>query len=79
MRAHLASYPLGSYNRSMAERRSFRVDVGEVTLAWGNAVEWKARFREEALQRHLARPVAERLRVAISMLRPASSDDFAKS
>jgi hypothetical protein len=39
-------------------------------MAWGNATEWKAKLRDEALERHLALPLSERLRRALLMLQP---------
>jgi hypothetical protein len=47
-----------------------RVDIGGITLAWGDRSRWKAQLRDESLQRHLALPVAERLRVALSLVLP---------
>jgi hypothetical protein len=47
-----------------------RVDVGEITLAWGDRTRWKAELRDESLRRHLALPVAERLRLAFSLVLP---------
>jgi predicted pyridoxine 5'-phosphate oxidase superfamily flavin-nucleotide-binding protein len=50
------------------ESASRLVDVGEVRLAWGNPASWKARWRDESLQRHLSRPLGERLRSALSLV-----------
>ncbi len=44
------------------------LDIGDVRLAWGNPTRWKARWREESLQKHLDLPVGERLRRALSLL-----------
>ncbi len=43
-------------------------DAGDVRLAWGSAVHWKARWRDESLAVHLERPIGERLRLALSMV-----------
>lgn len=51
-----------------------RIDVDGITLLWGNPAEWKAELREESLRRHLARPPAERLLVALSMVRRRRDD-----
>ncbi len=50
-----------------------RVDVGGVTLAWGNASEWKARLRDESQRRYLALPFAERVRTALALIMPATT------
>jgi hypothetical protein len=61
----------------MKDERRLRVELGPtagtdaVTLAWGNATEWKAELRDEALERHLALPLSERLRRALLMLQLA--------
>jgi hypothetical protein len=47
-----------------------RIDVGNVTLVWGDRSRWKAELRDESLRRHLARPIAERLRAALSLVLP---------
>jgi hypothetical protein len=52
-----------------------RVDVGGVTLVWGERSRWKATFRDESLKRHLERPVAERLRAAFSLVLPRRPDE----
>ncbi len=39
-----------------------------MTLLWGNPAEWKAELRDESLQRHLARPIAERLQAALDLV-----------
>jgi hypothetical protein len=57
----------GREDRSRAERR---VDVGDVTLTWGDATRWKARLRDESTQRHVDLPIGERLRAALSMVIP---------
>ena len=44
------------------------VDTGSVKLAWGSSAQWKARWRDEALVAHLARPVGERLQNALSLV-----------
>jgi hypothetical protein len=44
------------------------VEAGDVRLAWGNAASWKARWRDESLQRHLTRPLGERLRSALRLV-----------
>ena len=49
---------------------SKRIDVGDVTLIWGDAATAKSALREESLQRHLARPIGERLRLALAMVLP---------
>ncbi len=51
----------------MAVKR--RVDIGDVTLMWGNPAECKAELRAESLKKHLAKPIAERLLVALSLVR----------
>jgi hypothetical protein len=48
-----------------------RIEVGDVTLAGGDRTAWKAQLRDESLRRHLALPVAERLRIALSLASPA--------
>lgn len=45
-----------------------RLDIQDTTLVWGNAAEAKAQLREESLRAFLALPLAERLRVALSLL-----------
>lgn len=57
----------------MAEETRLRIDVQGITLAWGNAARWKAELRDESLRRHLARPPAERLRIALEMIRRRSA------
>jgi len=47
-----------------------RIEVGDVTLVWGDRAGWKAHLRDESLRRHLALPIAERLRVALSLVLP---------
>lgn len=47
-----------------------RIDVGDVTLVWGAGSRWKARLREESRERHLERPVGERLRAALELVMP---------
>lgn len=55
----------------MAEtKQARRVDVGDVTLVWGDAARGKAALRSESLEQHLERPLAERLRVALSLVLP---------
>jgi hypothetical protein len=51
------------------------VKAGELELAWGNAADWKAHWREEALRRHLERPIAERLRAALELVLPRTTDE----
>lgn len=46
-----------------------RVDVDDLTLAWGDATAWKSRLREESAKSWLQRPIAERLRIALEMIR----------
>ena len=58
------------YHRGMARGWDARVDIGDVTLVWGNASEAKAALRDESLRRHLERPIGERLRIALSMVLP---------
>ena len=48
-----------------------RIEIDGLTLIWGNRTRNKAKLREESLARHLALPPEERLRVALSLLRPA--------
>jgi len=50
--------------------RDERLDVGDISLLWGDRTRWKARLREESVRRHLALPVGERLRIALSLVRP---------
>ena len=52
-----------------------RIEVDGITLLWGNPTEWKAELREESLRRHLARPPAERLLAALSMVRRRRDDE----
>ena len=49
-----------------------RIDVGEVTLAWGDQGLWKERLREERLQAFSEKPLSERLRAALGMVRRRS-------
>jgi hypothetical protein len=51
------------------------VDVEGWTLAWGNSTAWKAHWRKERIRRHVERPLAERLRAALSLVLPRSSRD----
>ena len=51
--------------------QSRRVDLGDVTLVWGDRTEWKARLRDERLREHLARPLTERLLAALDLVIPA--------
>ena len=44
------------------------IDADGVRLAWGDAASWKARWRAESLQRHLNRPLGDRLRSALSLV-----------
>lgn len=46
-----------------------RLDAEDITLAWGDASTWKARLREESATSWLRRPIAERLRIALEMIR----------
>ena len=70
------SYPMDAMERSVGkpnrrqtdEPASKSIDAGEVKLAWGNPASWKARWRDESLQRHLNRPLGERLRSALSLV-----------
>lgn len=48
-----------------------RIDVGDVTLVWGDKTRWKARLRDEAWRQHLARPLEQRLRAALALVLPA--------
>jgi hypothetical protein len=50
------------------EPASKSIDAGEVRLAWGDPASWKARWRDESLRRHLERPLAARLRSALSLV-----------
>ncbi|HUH03593.1 MAG TPA: hypothetical protein VML75_16465 [Kofleriaceae bacterium] len=45
-----------------------RIDIDGVTLVWGDAATWKARLRAESLRRHLDKPVAERLLLALDLV-----------
>lgn len=47
-----------------------RVDVGDVTLVWGDATHWKAELREASYHAYKALPIEERLRAALSMVQP---------
>ena len=51
-----------------------RVDVGDVTLIWGDRTRAKAELRSESLQRHLALPLEERLRAALELVLPRRAD-----
>ncbi|MGH2726409.1 MAG: hypothetical protein ACRDKS_05475 [Actinomycetota bacterium] len=44
------------------------IEAGEARLAWGNPAMWKSRWREESLRRYRERPLAERLRAALSLV-----------
>lgn len=46
------------------------MEVGGVTLLWGDRTRWKARLRDESLRRHLERPIGERLAAAAALVRP---------
>jgi hypothetical protein len=47
-----------------------RIDVGDVTLAWGDRSRWKAELRSESARRHLELPLPERLRAALRLVVP---------
>lgn len=53
----------------MPTRDEKRIDVQGMTLAWGDAARWKARLREESLRAWDEKPLAERLLIALSMVR----------
>jgi hypothetical protein len=44
------------------------LDLGAVKLAWGAPARWKARWRDDALKRHLASPIGDRLRRSLSLV-----------
>ena len=46
-----------------------RVDVGTITLVWGNPAKAKADLRAESEKRFRERPAGERLAAALSMVR----------
>jgi hypothetical protein len=46
-----------------------RIDVGDVTLVWGDRARWKAALREESRARHMQKPIGERLRAALELVR----------
>lgn len=48
-----------------------RVEVAGMTLLWGDRTRGKAILREESLEAHLARPLEERLRIALQMVLPS--------
>lgn len=54
----------------MAQPKLRRVDVGDVTLVWGDASRGKAELRSESVRKHLELPIAERLRIALSLVLP---------
>ena len=47
---------------------SQRIDVGEITLAWGNPARIKAELREESTRRYQALPLGERILIVLSMV-----------
>lgn len=47
-----------------------RVDVGDVTLTWGDPTRWKAELRDESRRRYLQRPLAERIEAAFALVLP---------
>jgi len=47
-----------------------RVEVAGMTLLWGDRTLSKAILREESLETHLARPIEERLRIALQLVLP---------
>ena len=57
----------------MAAPSGRRIEVGDTTLVWGNATQWKAALREEAQHRHLDLPVGERLMRALELVLPRDS------
>jgi hypothetical protein len=58
-------------SKAMEKSGDQRVDVNDVTLVWGNASRWKATLRGESERRHLALPIAERLRRALELVQRA--------
>lgn len=64
----------GGYPRDVKSGRpERRIDVGDVTLLWGDRSRWKAQLRDESLRRHLSQPINERLRIALSLVLPRRS------
>ncbi|MSP58826.1 MAG: hypothetical protein EXR72_00525 [Myxococcales bacterium] len=53
----------------MAGSDERRIDAGDVTLAFGSAARWKARLREESLRAWSEKPLSERLRLTLAMIR----------
>lgn len=51
------------------------MDVGDITLLWGDAAVCKASLREESLRRHLSLPLGERLRAALALVRKGPDRD----
>ena len=47
---------------------SQQLDIGEVTLVWGDPTTAKAELREESRLRHLERPIGERLAAALELV-----------
>jgi hypothetical protein len=48
--------------------------ASDLKLTWGNAARAKAEHREEARQRHLARPLSERLLEALALMQQPRHD-----
>jgi hypothetical protein len=55
-----------------------RVDIGDVTLVWGDPTAAKALLRDESTRAYLKRPIAERLAIALSMVMRSEPDDPAR-
>ncbi len=53
-----------------SRNRMRRVDVGDITLIWGDKSDAKAELRAESERRYRQLSVAERLRIALSMVVP---------
>ena len=52
-----------------------RIDVGEITLAWGNPATIKAELREESAKKFQLLPLGERLLIALSMVELKNKDE----
>jgi hypothetical protein len=64
----------GANEQQRDESAGRSMEVEEARLAWGNPTSWKARWRDESLQRHLQLPLGARLRAALSLVRRRSAD-----
>ncbi|MBX3188148.1 MAG: hypothetical protein KF819_14095 [Labilithrix sp.] len=51
------------------------MDVTDVRVIWSDPTRGKAKLREESLDEHLSRPIAERLATALALVRSPPADD----